>query len=62
MCLSSKLLQDLFLNVWKMESSVATQARKTTAVMEIVRVRCETEACVEGCNGKWLVCAEQVLT
>ena len=45
-----------------MEPSVATQARKATAVMEIVRVRCETEACVEGCNGKWLVCAEQVLT
>ena len=45
-----------------MESSAAAQARKATALMTIVRVRCETEHCVESCNGKWLVRAEQVLT
>ena len=58
---SSKSLQDLLSNAWKMESSAATLARKATTRMEVVR-KCATEDCMEGCNGEWLVCAEQVLT
>ena len=56
----SKSLQDLSSNASKMESSTATLARKATTRMEVVR-KCATEDCVEGCNGEWLVCAEQVL-
>ena len=55
----SKSLQDLLSNAWKMESSTATLARKATTRMEVVR-KCATEDCVKGCNGEWLVCAEQV--
>ena len=58
---SSKSLQDLLPNTWKMESSKATLARKTTTRMEVVR-KYTTEDCVEGCNGEWLVCEKKVLT
>ena len=58
---SSKSLQDSLSNAWKIESSTATLARKPTTRMKVVR-KCATEDCVEGCNGEWLVCAEQVLT
>ena len=48
---SSKSLQDLLWNVWKMESSTATLKHKATTRMEVVR-KCATEDCVEGCNGE----------
>ena len=42
---SSKSLQDLLSNVWNMESSTATLARKAATKVEVVR-KCATEECV----------------
>ena len=50
---SPKSLQDLIMTTWKMQNAKASIARRNTPRMNII--------CVEGCGGKWLECALEVL-
>lgn len=57
---SSKVLQDLLENTWKMQESVAKLSQQAIPRMQSVR-HCASQECVAGCGGKWLRCAVQVL-
>ena len=58
---STKSINDLIENTWKMESASKRMRRSTISRMQLIRERKE-EDCVESCNGLWLECALEVLT
>ena len=58
---SPKSLQDLMMTTWKMHNAKASIARRNTPRMNIIREAVGVAECVEGCGGKWLECALEVL-
>ena len=58
---SPKSLQDLIITTWKMQNAKASIARHNTPRMNIIREAAGVAECVEGCGGKWLKCALEVL-
>ena len=58
---STKAIQDLLANTWKMQEAVTKLSRRNISRMDTLH-NCMSEDCVEGCNGAWLECATQVLT
>ena len=57
---SCKSLSELICVTWKMHSAPKTIERQHKCRLDLVVETADT-ACVEGCNGTWLVCARQVL-
>ena len=57
---SSKSLSELICVTWKMHSAPKTIERQHKCRLDLVVETADT-ACIEGCNGTWLVCARQVL-
>ena len=57
---SSKSLNDLIENTWKMNHAKASIEREKTTRMEIL-MKCQSESCVDGCDMVWYECARQVL-
>ena len=57
---SSKSLNDLIENTWKMNNAKASIEREKTTRMEIL-MNCQSENCVDGCEMVWYECARQVL-
>ena len=57
---STKSLQELIENTWKMESAQAQLTRQKQLRIDIIRKAAVT-TCVDGCNGHWYECATEVL-
>ena len=57
---SSKALNDLLSNTWKMEAASSKISRRSIPRIDIIR-QCETQDCVDGCDGLWFRCATEVL-
>ena len=57
---SSKSLNDLIENTWRMNNAKASIEREKLTRMEILR-KCQSESCVDGCDMEWYECARQVL-
>ena len=57
---SSKFLNDLIENNWRMNNAKVSIGVEKTTRMEIIR-KCQFESCVDGCNMEWYECAKQVL-
>ena len=57
---SSKSLNDLIENIWKMNNAKASIQREKTTRMEILK-KCQSETWVDGCDIEWYKCATQVL-
>ena len=57
---SSKSLNDLIENTWRMSNAKASIEREKLTRMEILR-KCQSERCVDGCDMDWYECARQVL-
>jgi len=58
---STKAINDLIENTWRMESASKRMRRSTISRMQVIKERKE-EDCIDGCNGLWLECALEVLT
>ena len=59
-CRSSKSLNELIQQTWKMKEASATLERKKRCRMDIIREAADGQ-CVQGCEGMWLKSAEEVL-
>ena len=57
---SSKALQDVIQNTWKMHTSSEKLNRQRLCRIEIIQ-QCADGKCVSGCDGVWLKCATEVL-
>ena len=57
---STKSLQELMENTWKMESAQAQLTRQKQLRIDIIRKTAVT-TCVDGCNGHWYECTTEVL-
>lgn len=57
---SSKSLDELVQQTWRMREASATLKRQKLSRMDIIR-EAATGGCVEGCEGVWLRCAKEVL-
>ena len=57
---SPKALDDLLSLTWKLDGAPLLQQRKKMSRMEVV-FHFLNEPCVEGCDGKWLESAREVL-
>ena len=57
---SSKFINDLIENTWKMNNAKASTERQKTTRMEIL-MKCQSKNCVDGCEMEWYECARQVL-
>ena len=57
---SSKSLNDLIENTWRMNNAKASIERGKLTRMEILR-KYQSESCVDGCDMEWYECARQVL-
>ena len=60
LCHSSKGLNELIQQTWKMKNASKILERKNRSRMDIVREAAAGQ-CVQGCEGMWLKCAEEVL-
>jgi len=58
---SSKALQDVIGNTWKMQGAASDLRRKAVPRMETIATTADG-SCADGCDGKWLECALEVLT
>ena len=56
---SSKSLNDVIENTWKMNREKVSIEREKTTRMEIL-MKCQLESCVDGCDMVWYECAMQV--
>ena len=59
-CHSSKGLNELIQQTWKMKNASKILERKKRCRMDIIREAAPGQ-CVQGCEGMWLKCAEEVL-
>ena len=57
---SSKSLNDLIENSWRMNYAKTSIEREKLTRMEILR-KCQSESCVDDCNMEWYESARQVL-
>ena len=57
---SSKYLNDLIENTWRINNAKASIEHENLTRMEILR-KSYSETYVDGCNMEWYVCARQVL-
>lgn len=57
---ATKNLNDLLDNTWKMENSTETLQRQKLDRIDLIRSAAKGE-CIEGCDGSWYQCAEEVL-
>jgi hypothetical protein len=57
---SSKSLDELILQTWRMKDAAADLKRQNTSRIDLIR-EAAAGNCVESCNGLWLRCAEEVL-
>ena len=57
---SSKSLQDLMSSTWRMQGAAAQIHQRQVPRMDLI-MEWATKDCIEGCNGAWLDCAQQVL-
>ena len=57
---STKSLSELIENTWQMENAKTQLVREKVSRMEILRAILDSD-CVEGCDGEWLQCANEVL-
>ena len=57
---SSKSLDELIQQTWRMKEASAVLKRQKASRMEIIR-EAAAGNCVENCEGVWLKCAEEVL-
>ena len=60
LCHSSKGLNELIQQTWKMKNASKILERKKRCRMDIVREAAAGQ-CAQGCEGMWLKCAEEVL-
>ena len=60
LCRSSKGLNEVIQQTWKMKEASATLEREKRCRLDIIREAAAGE-CVQGCEGMWLKCAEEVL-
>ena len=58
---TSKSLNELISQTWKMQNAQITLERQTKCWMDIIQ-EVSLGSCAEGCNGSWLKYAEEVLT
>ena len=58
---TSKSLDELISQTWKMQNAQITLERQTKCRMDIIQ-KFSLGLCAEGCNGSWLKYAEEVLT
>ena len=57
---SSKALNDLIENTWKMHDAKATISREKTTRMEVLEKE-RSKSCVDGCDMEWYTCAREIL-
>ena len=57
---TSKCLNDLIQQTWKMKGASSTLEREKTSRMDLIRKAASVE-CATACEGRWLECAQEVL-
>ena len=57
---TSKCLNDLIQQTWKMKGASSTLEREKTSRMDMIRKAASVE-CATACEGRWLECAQEVL-
>ena len=55
---STKAVNDLIENTWRMHNASAQLEREKVSRMELIYESFKGD-CVEGCDGQWLVCAHK---
>ena len=60
LCHSSKAIQELIDNTRHLQNARAKLDRKKKSRIDLLRDACRAE-CVDGCNGEWIKCAQEVL-
>ena len=55
-----KFLQDILSRAWKIENALESKERDNCSRMDILKDALHKE-CIQGCNGRWLVCANETL-
>ena len=60
LCRSNKAIQELIDNTWRLQNARAKLDRKKKSRIDLLRDARSAE-CVDGCNGEWVKCAQEVL-